>query len=403
MDPTAGDEGLALARQIIRRRQRNEAVDIPTGSSVDARSVALARVADYERSAHEDGPYLRVGPFRYDRDIERRRWAWTREVIDRCDLGPLEDGNYFSLLARQAASVEMLLTNPEANPSMSLAARRIVFGTTGKPSSHASAVPALDAVAILVSAGKIYFVYQSAKSVVQAFFPKEPPEGGLTSFSSRLEDVAKVLDRDRTAADLLARLMYSWFYHGVARPPDSTAPPLLYQPALGLLIACAERFILAHEYSHALLDLMRVVGAEDPPLTGHAKELRADVWGMHLVLDSAAEFDGFAPNLSLQGVLLALKAEELLDRALEWAGLIRASTTHPSFERRRNVLLSAYNALPQVQVDPKLSSEPSVVPAEALEMIWSRVADDVKHWLASGRPLHPLWNQYRVVSEEKHV
>jgi hypothetical protein len=74
-------------------------------------------------------------------------------VINRCSPGPHEDGKYFALLAREAASLEMYLTNPQANPVIGEAIDRIVFGTAGEPRSHARSMLLGNSVIVLLSAG----------------------------------------------------------------------------------------------------------------------------------------------------------------------------------------------------------------------------------------------------------
>lgn len=383
---------LRRARTIMRALQRDAAAGIATAGTDDAHAAARHAAQAYEREAVLDGAYARIGPFRHPLVTERARWRHTLEVVDRCAPGPHEDGNYLALLARQAATIELHLSGPGVNPAVPAATRRIVFGTTGRPGSHASAHLAGDAAAVLMSAGMIYFLYQAAKSVVLAWKPIEAPDGSLTAFSTRDEDTREVLDRDPAAAEWLCELLSSWLFAGVARPPASAAPPPAYQPALSLLIGCSERFILAHEYTHALVDLMRPAGLDVDPLPdGWRKELRADAWGVAMVVESAAAYDGFAPNMALQGPVLAMKAHEVVDRALALVRPTATSPTHPPFERRLEAVLDAYLALPGIAGDPDLAPEPALTAARTLELLWEKILPRLEQRMRSGERLHPIW------------
>ena len=135
---------------------------------------------------------------RHPVETEQARWRRTREIIDRCAPGEYEDGNYFAMLAREAASVEMYLDTTDHDLELGTAAKRVLFGTTGHPASHASSRPIGDSVVILMSAGMMYFLYQAAKSVVLSWKPTSAPDGSLTAFSPRSEDTRQVLDENRT-------------------------------------------------------------------------------------------------------------------------------------------------------------------------------------------------------------
>ncbi|NUT91663.1 MAG: hypothetical protein HOY78_06485 [Saccharothrix sp.] len=385
------DPSLRHARLVLRQHQREAAMGMPA-SARDEHAAALHAAGEYERTASYEDDRVRVGPFRYPLWTELDRWRRTRAVIDRCAPGPYEDGGFLAILARQAASLEMYAAEPEMNPELAHVLERIVFGTTGRPDSHASTRLVGDGIVVEMSAGMMYFLYQAAKSVVLAWHLVEGPEGTPSTFSTRAEDTRAVLDRDPTAADWLKRLLSAWLFDGVPRPPDSSLPPPRYGPALSLLISCAERFVLAHECVHAVVDLVRPAGFADlPVLAGWDKEFRADTWGVVMVVESAARYDRFAPNMALQGPVLAMKAHELVQRALAVVSPTVVSTTHPPFADRLTAVLDAYSAIPGIADEPNLGPEPALAAAETLELLWDRVAAGLEERLRSGDRLHPIW------------
>lgn len=390
-DPSSA---LAGARNFMRLQQRQAGgLLVRPGDERVELAAALRAAHAYERSAEVEGDQVRVGAFRYDTATERERWHRTREVIERCAPGPHEDGNYLALLAREAATLEMYASEPDMNPDFADVLRRTVFGTTGRPGSHASTHLVVGrATVVLMSAGMMYFLYQAAKSVVLAWHAVDPPDGALTAFSSRTEDIRAVVDRDPTAADWLTGLLSAWLFDGIPRPPESSPPPLRYQPSLSLLTSTSERFILAHECVHAAVDLLRPPGFADAPvLTGWGKEFRADTWGAIMVVQSAARYDRFAPNMALQGPVLAMKAHELVDRALAFVRPAGARSSHPPFEQRLQAVFDAYAHLPGIAGHPDLRPEPALAAANTLELLWERVAGNLERRLRSGESLHPIW------------
>ena len=386
---------LPEARSRMRNLQKLGAAGRAGPPSEDASAIALKHVREREQAAVVEGDYIREGYFRFPAVTERARWNYTRTVIDRCAPGPHEDGNYFALLAREAASVEMYLTGL-GNPIVNDAVQRIIFGTTGHPSSHARSQLVKDVTIILMSAGMIYFMYQSAKSVVLSWKPVHSQRG--STFSSNLEDTRQILDRDPTAVNHMADLLLEWFFKGVARPSSSTQPPAIYIPPLALLSRCAERFVLGHEYAHALIDLMHlpvddvldVLGRPSGPVTeAWTKEFRADALATIMVMESAGDFDRFSPNMSLQGAVLAMKAHDLVEGALRRIGLPRNLTTHPPFQQRLDFITRVFSETTNLKDFPINSV---IAPAQSLELIWERVSPKIERKLNSGKQLSPIWH-----------
>lgn len=75
-----------------------------------ARRYLRQRAAFRQASAVRDGPWYRTGPLKYQAGTEAARWSVTSEIIERVSPGPYEDPTFFELLARQAASLELGLS-----------------------------------------------------------------------------------------------------------------------------------------------------------------------------------------------------------------------------------------------------------------------------------------------------
>ncbi len=398
--------GLPLARAYLHRVQASWARGIARPADLAPLAVARERMAQRVREAVTADGYIREGAFRYEAGVERARWARTEQIIERVQPGPFEDGGYLEFLARQAASVELVLAGglvPGAGPVLD----RVVFGTTGEPTSQASTTHVGDAAVITMSAGMVYLMYQLAKAVVLSWKQVPAGEGSAVAFSSRPEDTRAVLDADDTPSGLVEGMLLGWLFEGVARPPESAAPPPAYHPPLTLLINNAERFVIAHEYGHALIDQLAV----DVPwmstsadITAPQKELRADLFATVVAIRGAGDLDRMAPNMALQGAMLAMKAHEIADRAIDiarggdgdpgWT-----SATHPPFQVRASLVADAYRGLladPGEAGDPGdagagLGAEALYVAADTAEILWERVRPRLTAALRAGRRLHPLW------------
>lgn len=387
------DSRLARARAVLRAQQKAAAGGIANPTDLDPRASALALADEREASAVRDGPDgLVVGPFRYRRTQEVERWRRTRRVIARCDPGAHEDGNYLHLLARQAASIEMLF--PDGEPAARVL-DGVVLGTVGSTEPQATSRRVGDGSVVLLTGGLVYLVYQLSKAVVLAWQAQEEGARGPASFSTDHGSVERVLTRDPAAVEVLDGLLRRWLFEGVPRPRDSVAPAARYHPPLTVMINCAERFVIAHEYAHLLVDQHAVWTPPqlDPSLPPDwAKEIRADVLGMAMTRASAGDFDGYAPNLALQGPLVACWAFEIITQMRAWVGRPVAHTTHPPPMMRADALLATYQALPEVQQRPELDPRPALHASETVAALWRRVGPALESDVRSGaRPLHRTW------------
>ena len=390
------DDG-ALARMVLRAKQREWAEGLDRLPGRPAATVAHERATLREQSAVESGGRLRMEGFSYEPTRERARFSRTRQIIDRVDPGPLEDGTYLEMLSRQAASVELFLLDRIPDPGVAAALDRVLLGTTGEPRSHAATYLVRGVPVIAMSAGMTSAYYQVAKATVLSWLRTQAPDGSLASFSGRIEDTRATLDDDDTPVVLLFQTLVNWLYRAVARPDRSTAPPAAYHLPLTLLINYAERFVLAHEYGHVLVDQLAVLpgAATDlPAAEGHDVEFRADLFAVFMTAGSAGLFDGVAPNIALQGAVLGMKAHEMVDRARSMAlggAPLPASSTHPPFADRVEAVLAAYRQGWERPGDRRLEIAGLLVAADTAEELWQRVEPRLASAVSRGRPLHPVW------------
>ncbi len=394
---TVEPQGVALARKYLRQVQAKWAMGVVPPGLVPAIVTARERMARRMTEAVDEGEFIREGVFRYRAEVERARWARTARIIDRIEPGRFEDGGYLEFLARQAATIELHLTQSGASPAQEPFLDRILFGTTGEPTDQAMTTRVLDAEVITISAGIVYLMYQTAKAVVLSWKPTESERG--VSFSARVEDTRAVLAADPAPAGLILSMLEGWLFDGKARPPDSVAPPQLYHPPLALLINYAERFVIAHEYGHALVDHMGAIvpeGTGDTVLSPQQVELRADAFATLSVAGSAGQLDRVAPNIALQGAMLALKTLEMASQAIDIArggdgNPAWRSQTHPPFSAREEQVVRIYQQSIQDQADERMDPAPLRLPGETIDLLWELILPRLTAALRSGRRLHPIW------------
>ena len=329
----------------------------------------------------------------------------THQIIERVSPGPFEDPVFFEMLARQAASVELALHPSDRDGAISPGVlSRIIVGTIGQPRSEAYSASIGDAALIAVSAGMMEFKYQCAKALVLAW--KALPSAGedLLSFSGKPEDIEEVLDTDSYPVTLFRDTLTSWLYEGRPRAPESVLPPPARQTPIAMLINSAERFVLAHEYGHVLMDELHVLGQASPAPPGANlawdKEFAADSFGALVAVESGALLDRLPANMALEGAELAMKTDEIFDEVLDMASgahVPDAGTSgetpvsHPPFPQRILVLEQLYR---QNHPDPAVADDdlPGMrVPAQTLDQIWKRTRPQLTAILQSGMPLHPVW------------
>lgn len=381
------------ARDALREHQKRWAQGAPPLSSRPV-AEALERSAKRRAGLEPDGEYLRSGVFKYPIATENERFALTDVIIRRVDPGPYEDPRFLEILARQAAAVEYVLGQDEA---MRDALQQIVIGTTGAPGAHGFSEMRSGEVAIALSAGLIDCLYQTSKAIALALKPTEPGSGGGVSFSTQPQDTEDLLDADPYPVDLMYDTLSTWLYEGIPRAPHSTNPPAIYDPPIQLMINGAERFVLAHEYGHAIIDHLEVGSTGSPTQASPwDRELRADLFALWVVVESSALLDQLPPNMALQGAVVAIEAYQQLTSALsiaisghtvEDAG----SASHPPLEARLENVKRFYTGLYDDPDEAAASIGGMMVPSQTAEQIWVRVLPRLEASFRAGKQLHPMW------------
>jgi hypothetical protein len=378
---------LGSTRRLLQVLQAEEA-SVSGRSPSDALAVALQCAATRAADSTVEGDDIRVGSFKYWKGTEDERRARTLRIIDRIQPGPYEDGQHLELLAREAAAIEMTLApDPEAlffGGPLS----RVLIGTTEQARSHAGSARRGDGVVITLSAGLLDFLDVVAQCVAKAmkFKPSEP---AVSVISARTEDTAEVLAQDPAAVALMCDALTGWLCEGRIRPRVALENR---RPYVDLLVSFAQRFVIAHEYIHA----MHLLGWELPRYmqTPQIKEEHCDVHAVQAVFMSARA-DRVQPNIALQGAVLAIKSQEMIDRTLILAcggdeSALAPSATHPPFDVRLKTIYTQYADAIRDRPEPRLAPEALTVPADTAEMIWKRAAPHLQRSLEH-RILHPIW------------
>ncbi len=291
---------------------------------------ALEYIHRYEKGAKVEGNWIRseASPFRYDLKSERARFARTQEIVDRVRPGEYEEHPLFALLARQAASVELILeamapANKPFHPA-------ILLGTL--PFTAVDDVSSVsvesDYAIILLDRAFIQFLYRIIKVSVLAWKPMKPPGQALSSFSMSAEDVIEIIDKDKTLEEAFFRCVNGYLLTGFPGPSVEGDIPRAYQIPLSALLATAERFMIARGYAQlALMDPefpAPAVFRKTSPRDDMERTVALDFIAVSYVIASAARLDGSDPEIAIQGCGLPLVCLELIDSAA--AAL--APTTH---------------------------------------------------------------------------
>lgn len=401
--------GIAAARDELRREQRRARQGLGLGAGLrwdpnqaitagDGLALALGHADAREATYVRAGDSLVSEGFRYDPRLEGLRFARTRALIERAAPGPDEDPRYLEMIARQAASVEMVLRgeyDDDSGPAPAAAALcdRVLLGTIPTLDPGAYAQGLADYRFVLVCAGLIDFLFQAAKAVILALPKVTPAPGAALALSADGAAISAALDADPLPATLLGLTLSAYLFGGLPRSPGAPPMPVERHGPLRVLVNCTERFVLAHEYAHTLHQAWDLCYPGD---SAAQEEFVADILALNLTLRSAYDLDGIAPNLAAQGPFFVLAALDCLRRTLHAVrdGAVYADTGqpgHPPLSERAAVLHQTY--LDKVSAaDDDLSIRAALVPAQTLELLWQRaVGDDLGRWHAGGAP-HSIWD-----------
>jgi hypothetical protein len=397
----ATDPYLDRARVYLRSVQAAKASGFDEHPGETADVVAHKAADAREANAMQSGGKFHMSGFSYDAHTEKARFGRTHEIITRVVPGPFEDGEYFELLARQAASIELYLAATTRDPAQLSALSRVLIGTIATTQVHATTTLVGNVPIIMLSPGTIYTCYELSKAVALSWriIQGGKPQDSRVAFASDIDDIRKFLNKHDQPVRTVTETIINWLLEGLPRPNYSRPVPANRTPLLTLLINGAERFILSHEYAHVLFDHLRILLPDpeglDPLTSPQDKEFRADGLAVRVTADSAAMLDRLPPNIALQGALLAMKAADVARRvkAIARGGVIEDEPlTHPPFADRVAVFVDTYQQGYAQHGDGRAEVAGMLGAAETVEELWTRSEPHIMALLKKGAPLHPIWS-----------
>jgi hypothetical protein len=411
------DEGVENLRWV--QEKHRQALHLkPKRSEEEVLKETLDRARLRESQSVRQGDFIREGINKYPAALEELRWKRTRDIIERIVPGVDEEPVLLEMLARQAASVEIILRREYTSEPSSKAAAildRVVLGTVPNLTWEAetkSPERKSNYSIIIISTGLMSYLYQTAKAVVLSWPQVSAPPGATYSFGTQTTQIDQHLKTHPDAQELLYEVTSRYLFQGFPGPTESNIPPVPYTAPLAQLVTHAERFVIAHEYSHGLFNKWESIEPESlEPIPGISlkwtKELLADSSAFSIAIVSARELERrLPPNVALQGGIFALSAHDLLRRAKdafcyghEQQDL--GSESHPPTYRRIKQLQDLYRltiAGPTTYTTPNgqrvdLSIEGALVPMKTLDLLWRRIEGRFVQARDEGRRLHPIWGK----------
>jgi hypothetical protein len=375
-----------------------------TSGSVEAKTLALAKKR--ETGSHRDNKFIYTRGFQYPVESEQIRWQHTREIIKRVEPGMYENPAYLESLARQTASIEMTLRGEldgSLNERIAKVTERVLLASVPEPFVNASsesekACIQSDYVLVFISYGLIQVLYQMARAVVLSWKPKTPPPGSASCFSSLQEDTEAVLAKNPYPVDLLLETLKSFLFEGVPRDPAPMPLKLHYALPLSMLVALSERYVIAHEYGHALFHhpLGKDLGIPSlPEEKAWDKEYLADAFAFFVVLASAEHLDLFPDTMALEGPLFALQVIDVLREATDVirSGMVMADRgfdTHPPTRLRMEVIKALYRKICCQDDGDYQMMKGALLPGETLLLLWKYALPKLAACKGSAK-LHPIW------------
>lgn len=333
--------------------------------------------------------------FVYPEDTELERMRRTLGIIQRVEPGPHEDGVLFERLARQAATIEMSLADRDSDGEHAF--RRVLIGTVGRPTARANSQKWNDHAIVTISSGFAYLVRRCAEAVSRLAAPAASSLTGMMfEQSSNVDELQARIAADPELVDPVGRPLISWLYQGSLAPPAPT--PYAEDFSSSIVEDYAYRFVLAHEYAHVLIDELALPGwADAAQHDPEGKEINADAVALQVVLYRATPIDRVAMNIAAVGPMVAIKAREIVERAISVAQTgndAPEDETAPGklFEDRRRCIADVYRSLIAPDSDAThLAFEPADFAETVLEAVYQRVAAEARSRHQNGERLHETW------------
>lgn len=334
--------------------------------------IKLAYKAANEREAKAifKGDDVFLGVFKFDVQLERLRWNRTRDLIFRANPSVYENPFMLEILARQAASIEIILRQEHTNTinkQNSAQLDRLLLFTVPSKNFDAASGSIDDHHIVYLSSGLTSYLYMAAKSVVLSWKPIEAKNSAV-AFKATPEAIKQVLSEDPNVEQLLYKTLHTWIVDGYPQFETNNPPPLQYHPPLGMLITHAERFVIAHEYGHIFTRLLGVELRQKWNV-----EYEADKFAYNMALTSASILDRLPPNISIQGAFFVLTAIDVMRKAITtvMCGYVPkdlGSKSHPPATHR----LARLKRLFQEDI-AESALEGAMVPSKTLNLLWERI------------------------------
>jgi hypothetical protein len=371
--------------------------------------------------ATEDPHKVRRGSFTYNRELEVKRIDRAKAIIRRTDPGPFEDPNYISLLAYQAASIEMAFDEITMHVADSAYFSRFLLGTIAAPDIDAFALKEFsEGYGILVFySGLIDFIYQASKVIVEALEPSRATNGhSLVSANFNLDDLRNRLNLNLKPADRLYKTLEAYFFHGYPRASAYEIVPEEHSPVLSIVVRLAERWVIGHEYGHILMPTIKQI--PDSVNAFNVEEYFADKMATLATVLSAFELDKIAPEIILGGAIFALACLDILQRAYniltfgdEFGSNTEEMTLVKPEERAQNIIIYfnqffdveylpdggirlsfiLRQEVPQNHNFPNERIKHAYKYAKVLLIVWEQVKLRFMEDYNQKRPIHPSWNK----------
>jgi hypothetical protein len=373
---------------------------------------SLQFLKEYTKFVLTDDPErVMRGHFSYEREKEERRIKRAEEIIRRIMPGPFEDPIYFAMIAYQAASIEITKLWPEQKKF-----DHVLLGTIHKPEVNAFVQPSSDYSVVLLHSALLDFIYQAAKSVIEATNPVYS-KNKLSAIRTEgdIEKIKEMLLINQNPIIRLYKTIESYYFYGYPRTFSNEIVKTEQSMPLSILDSMAERWVIAHEYGHAFLFGKNLF--PDTLVGERNEEYMADASATIFTVYSAAEYDGLPPEFSLSGCNFALACQEILDKTLCILNTGSESSTkqspHPPNKLRaeRNIntfrqffniryekvkgfklQFIARNNLPENHPFGAEQSKRVYLNSNVLFSIWDYVKELLIQQYKSKRPLHQMWS-----------
>lgn len=378
----------------------------------------------------DDPDRVRRGGFSYHRELEDKRIILAENLIRRADPGPYEDSNYLALLAFQAASLELVLSDLIGEKQAQERPLKFILGTLHNPELNAFSqiTPIGDFTIVAYYSGLIDFVYQAAKAVVEAMNPAWTEDGKVRVHSTTdLDKISAGLEKNRAPIDRMWKTLEAGFFRGYPRYYVGEEIKQEYLMPLSILVRMAERWVIAHEYGHALLKPRFAdmngsseagFGKVSPENPNWDEEFAADNSATILTIFSASKLDGLPPEFALSGGIFSLNCSNILQKSLSVLctgeeSIDEGCETHPPIKARMDNMVNcfiqffdfeyvqggptwnlSYVRREEPRVDQPYSSkylDLFYFNANVLNRIWVHIKPILENQYQAQRPLHRMW------------